>query len=542
MSNYKTDNTVLSNLKSKLLNTKFLLDSLFYIATAYIAFNYIKGNIFAAVDDSYITFRYADNLIKGNGLVFNVGERYYGSTAMGFAIILGCATFLIHNIQSILHFDHVTSLPTIAIALSAFSIWIIGVVWYRILNYYRFSLLRWLGGVIIACYFLSHHYSNMVPGFETYTYFAFWALSAYLYFYSEKYIYSGLTLAFAFVVRPDSLLFVLLIFIFGVLDHFFFKRKGFSDLGEIKYSILIFVILGLGWEIFLRFYFGSWLPGTLISKQAQVSLGHWKLFTIDLIVDAVKQRAFPGFLWILGLSLLGVLGSFLGQKVYTNPEQLDVERKNLLLITFMWLSSGIGLTSAYAYFHITHWPWYEIPIFYSLISALIASLFLLIEQLYRIFPRTTKYKYIVSSIVLIISIVTFKKTFTRLETWETPRVFLHAYSYDPVVEFFLKEEPNGTSIAIGEPGSFGFRLGDKYQVIDYLGLISPGVSQSIISGDEDYIFQKWRPEYIVISWPGKYVPLKFKWFYQHYRLIVEIEHEFWLDRLDRGVLVYKLKD
>jgi hypothetical protein len=34
------------------------------------------------IDDLYIKYRFAQNLIDGNGLVFNEGERFYGSTAM----------------------------------------------------------------------------------------------------------------------------------------------------------------------------------------------------------------------------------------------------------------------------------------------------------------------------------------------------------------------------------------------------------------------------------------------------------------------------
>ena len=42
-----------------------------------------------AVDDVFITYRYADNLARGRGLVFNPGERVYGTTAPGMALLLG---------------------------------------------------------------------------------------------------------------------------------------------------------------------------------------------------------------------------------------------------------------------------------------------------------------------------------------------------------------------------------------------------------------------------------------------------------------------
>lgn len=42
-------------------------------------------------EDAFITFRYAQNFAAGHGLVFNVGERVYGCTEVGFAALLGVA-------------------------------------------------------------------------------------------------------------------------------------------------------------------------------------------------------------------------------------------------------------------------------------------------------------------------------------------------------------------------------------------------------------------------------------------------------------------
>src|SRR6202022_2682648 len=42
-----------------------------------------------AIDDAYITFRYARNLAEGLGLVYNPGEWVLGTTAPLWAILLG---------------------------------------------------------------------------------------------------------------------------------------------------------------------------------------------------------------------------------------------------------------------------------------------------------------------------------------------------------------------------------------------------------------------------------------------------------------------
>jgi hypothetical protein len=46
-------------------------------------------NLLSAYDDAFITYRYAWHFAAGDGLVYNVGERFYGTTAAGYALVLG---------------------------------------------------------------------------------------------------------------------------------------------------------------------------------------------------------------------------------------------------------------------------------------------------------------------------------------------------------------------------------------------------------------------------------------------------------------------
>ncbi|TET83600.1 MAG: hypothetical protein E3J37_05110, partial [Anaerolineales bacterium] len=40
------------------------------------------------IDDAYITFRYAQNLLAGNGLVYNPGEAVLGTTTPIYALLM----------------------------------------------------------------------------------------------------------------------------------------------------------------------------------------------------------------------------------------------------------------------------------------------------------------------------------------------------------------------------------------------------------------------------------------------------------------------
>jgi tetratricopeptide (TPR) repeat protein len=55
-----------------------LMRWVFALALALLVYNVV--DLYHVVDDSYITYRYIDNLIAGNGLVFNIGERVEGYT------------------------------------------------------------------------------------------------------------------------------------------------------------------------------------------------------------------------------------------------------------------------------------------------------------------------------------------------------------------------------------------------------------------------------------------------------------------------------
>src|SRR4051812_20664707 len=46
------------------------------------------------IDDAYISFRYAANLARGLGLVFNAGERVEGYTNFGWVVLLALASRL----------------------------------------------------------------------------------------------------------------------------------------------------------------------------------------------------------------------------------------------------------------------------------------------------------------------------------------------------------------------------------------------------------------------------------------------------------------
>jgi hypothetical protein len=81
----------------------------FLIPLLAIALRLIPGA--RTVDDAFITFRYAQNLIAGNGLVYNPGEWVLGTTTPLYAVLLAAIGSITGGIQA--------PYPEIAVVISA---------------------------------------------------------------------------------------------------------------------------------------------------------------------------------------------------------------------------------------------------------------------------------------------------------------------------------------------------------------------------------------------------------------------------------------
>ncbi len=76
-----------AKIESRLPQVLFLLSILLFLGYA----AYFYRSAYSIFDDSFITFRYADNLAHGHGLVFNPGERVEGYTTFLWAVLMAGA-------------------------------------------------------------------------------------------------------------------------------------------------------------------------------------------------------------------------------------------------------------------------------------------------------------------------------------------------------------------------------------------------------------------------------------------------------------------
>ena len=290
---------------------------------------HFKNNFMYALDDSYITFRYAQNFSEDYGLRFNIDEKYFGSTAMGFALILGAISYVIEEIThgSIFIKDQVASssvlIPVIGNLISAISIGIIAIVIFKISNFMLGLRIGFFVAIFFCIFIFISPTFHGLSGHETCSYLAIFCVSLYLLLIANKYFLSGLLLALSTTLRPDSIL-MFLIMLSILCVRYFFNQRERQSLMSIMNFVGGFLLLIVPWVIFCGVYFGQILPGTLMAKKAQVMLGHWPLYNFNLIAKETIMF-FGGYvlsifiILILSAVMLLILTTHSIKNAFNNP-------------------------------------------------------------------------------------------------------------------------------------------------------------------------------------------------------------------------------
>lgn len=508
------------------------------LALLFLSFNYNRY-----IDDSFITFRYAQNFAEGYGLRFNPDEIHFGSTAMGLAVFLGGLSYLA---DTVLHHSlrvtgeiasHGVLIPLFASVLSAASLGLTVGVLFLAGRRTAGEPGAWAGTLVVAAVLLMAGFMGAVSGHETGAYLALLVLAAYVLFFAEGPFRAGMILAVAASFRPDSLLmFVILLGL--VATRLVATAERRPVIGELVRLSGGFALLYLPWLLFCKLYFGRALPETMLAKQAQTLLGYWPAYDLQTVLaQAVTVLGIP----VSALLLLLVVAA-LAMSVMAKRNLRDLHAPPALPMLVALLLFGLGQALFYHLIGVTHWNWYLTPLPFTWVTAGGLAAFVVLRHMVAT-PGLAKPGGAVVVVAMALVAAAYPTAALRMEKLLTKdHVNPHVYSYDGVVLYLREHEPAGCSVATPEPGALGFRLGPDYKVVDELGLISPGVARHITLGDMDYPFRTWNPDYVVVSWPGRYSPHDRPWFDKAYVLVAELPHVYWQNALKRGVLLYKRRD
>lgn len=193
-------------------------------------------------DDQFIFYRYIDNVIAGNGLVYNIGERVMGFTAPLFTLLGVFGKFLFPSVYT----------PTIVSYLNIILLSLAAGFFYRVCNKFVSAKMSFLAVLVFA-----FSMSKAIPeGMET----PLFILAIFAFFDSllnQRYYVSAVFLALAILTRPDAGLVAVLAFIF------WWQKAGFR---RAVILAVVSVAVALPWLVFSTIYFGSFIPQSLVAK------------------------------------------------------------------------------------------------------------------------------------------------------------------------------------------------------------------------------------------------------------------------------------
>jgi len=502
---------------------------LLYLSICVLVVLYIRHNWGYAVDDSFITFRYSDNLRSGYGLRFNIDERFYGTTAAGYALLVCAVSFLVDpflrlfGAPEFLGAGH-ASIPIAGTILSGVSIGGIATILVRLVQIRAPNVLGILLAFVSVILLFTSFAANYVSSHETYTFLFVALVATYAYLIANRPILSAFLMALACSIRPDSALIGFAVFF---VESVVALRGNQGPLlrrlrAPLKYAGCLFLLM-VCWLLYSRWNFGAFSPETLTAKHAQMLL-----------------RDFPGFnlknLWTqsiafgLGNTLIFGAITLVSSVLFLASGRWKVARNtDILLFALVWAFYAIGDTTAYLLFDVSIWAWYVIAIMFSIAFVVFALAIAVFSDLWAIGGARGKWLMAVPAVVgLAFVFRTDSGERQSITSWLTSTNFNgHITSYVPAVDFIRSRDPNGAVIVTAEPGAFAFRLGPKYEVIDELGLVSPGVARKIIEKDMDYPFRRWNPKYVIVSWHGLYTPEGRPWFEREYSPVLTFTGPYW---------------
>lgn len=207
------------------------------------------------IDDSFITFRYARNILEGNGFVYNPGERVLGTTTPLYTLSMVALGALSGG--SDVPFPWLAlGLNAIADALTCLLLWRLGS---------RLGL-RYAGLFAAAAWALApFSVTFAIGGLETSLYVLLLTATASAYL-EQRRTAAALLAALAVLTRPDALILVGPL----VVDRLWRALRRDEPLQTAELAALFLPVLA--WVTFATLYFGSPIPHSVSAKTAAYQL------------------------------------------------------------------------------------------------------------------------------------------------------------------------------------------------------------------------------------------------------------------------------
>jgi arabinofuranosyltransferase len=410
------------------------------------------------IDDAYITFRYAENLAAGHGLVYNLGQPWLGTSAPGYAMLLAVlrATTGI-EILSAAALVHLAALILIA----ATSWWL--------LEDRPLRPLAFLVPYLLAASPVVRASRGMeaVP----FVALAFLVLDLHR---RRRDIWLGAIAVVLCLFRPDGIVLLALV----IADRVRSDRR-----------LPVRVLVGggpvaLAWIVFAFATWGNPVPGTVATKALQATTGLWPESYLRYLVDDFARE--PSHIWwILVIPATAI--------AVWRRDRLD-----LLIAAWFLLHNTLFVVAAVP---ACRW-YYVIPLAQA---AILSVRFAARISLERWGPRLAGAARLTAA--LVVTAVAATLLLTRLDRpadllarFSAERLAPPRSGYLHLGRWLLDNTPPDCSVGSMEVGILGYYSGRE--IVDALGLVTPGVAATVPDRAHiDFLMTRHAPDFFVAGQP-----------------------------------------
>ncbi|HMB54394.1 MAG TPA: hypothetical protein VKU40_13830, partial [Thermoanaerobaculia bacterium] len=435
---------------------------LFALVAAPFAYRFVDY----AVDDFFITYRYADNLADGDGLVFNPGERVFGTTAAGLALLLAAG----NGVTGV-------AIPRLATALTWLSLVALATLLFTEAHQRRRGAEAIAGGLLVvsSLFVWLHNGSEIHPALLM---LAGAAALAHL-DRPRSDATAGVLAGFVAWLRPDA---VLGTGIVGVLA--WWRRRRLPWVYGVVAAVLLAAGLAAAWA-----WFGDALPVTLGAKrlQARWQPGTWPSGLAFWPAAARHVGAYSAGRMLWPIVAVGALG------LVPMLRQGGPAMRALVLY-------AAALFVAYPLLGVPLYPWYALPLLVVLLYGYAFAAGAAARWLWRLasergWPRLAAgalAAVVVAAAAWPIAVEPGQRSLRTARTGVYP---IHTWNYRDAGEAIERFTEPGTVVAAVEVGTLGYH--SDRPIHDLLGLVSPSALPGVAAGDLAAAFRAGDPDLFV---------------------------------------------
>ena len=440
-----------------------------------------------AVDDAFITYRYAYKLATGQGFAYNAGRPVLSTTAPLYALVLAAGARIWPDI------------PALANALSAFALAIAAV------------LLTFLGrregsravGALAGLFLVAYPLLWLSLGLET-AFFLALALGAILAYQSGHLFWMAVLLALATLTRGDGLI------LSGVIAAGYALRWLMPPTGGVSRdfrspikalgAVGVYVAVMLPLLLWLTWQFGSPLPVTLRAKVAQSELGVTGFYAHSTYLQGLgvllraRLAQSPLVVLFVPAAVVGLIAM--------------VRRARWVRLIVAW---GAAHLAGYTLLGVTPYYWYYAPLVPAL--ACLAALGIVDSARWCV-DRLGIRKLaswgvgfgVLWGVALVFTLLRSDWAMVRALNGPVPlpddpvsKVLPEAKVgvYEQAGRWLRDHTPPDALVGVTEVGVMGY-YADR-PMVDFLGLLEPEVAQALARGDLYWALLKYQPDYLALT-------------------------------------------